>query len=115
MLININMGIITKTKFGEGLNKNIYKIISLLIFSAFTGILIIAFYEANHLFVIIVPFIIWFYLIMGYSVNVELSDEDIAGIVIMRPYGTAKMKRVFLEIFTFPAYYLIKSWKTNLK
>jgi len=113
-IIGIPIYIITKTKFGKGLNKNIHKVISSLIFSAFTGILIIALYETNHLFVIFVPFIIGFYIIIGYSVNVELSDEDIAGLVIMRPYGTGKIKKIFLEIVTFPAFYLIKSWKKNL-
>ena len=111
-ILCIPIYIITKTKFGERINKNIHKIISSLIFSAFTGILVIAFYETNHLFVVFVPVIIGFYAIIGYSAD-ELSDEDIAGWVIMRPYGTGKMKRVFLEIFTFPIFYFIKSWKNK--
>jgi xanthine/uracil permease len=112
-ILCIPIYIITKTKFGKKINKTIHKIISSLIFSAFTGILIIAFYETNRLFVVFVPFIIGFYLILGYSLNVELSDENKAALVTMRPYGTVNMKVIFFEIVTFPAFYLISSWKNN--
>ena len=112
-IFDILIYIITKTKFGERLNKNIHKIFSVLNFSVFIGIFFIGFYEINHLFIVFVPIIIGFYFILGYSFNFELSDEDIAMLVIMRPNGTVKMKRVFLEIVTFPVFYLIKSWKNE--
>ena len=111
-ILCIPIYIITKTKLGKKINKTIHKIISSLIFSAFTGIMVIAFYETNRLFIVFVPFIIGFYLILGYSLNVELSDEDKAALVTGM-YGIVKIKTIFFEIVTFPAFYLISSLKDN--
>ncbi|MDR2718014.1 MAG: hypothetical protein LBB89_08125 [Treponema sp.] len=109
-IVDIPVYIISKTNFGIKLSKNIHKIISLINFIVLSGILFISFYITNQLFIIFVPFIIIFYCILGYSLNVELTNEDKAGLVIPS-FSFKKMKIVFFEIITFPAFYLVNSWK----
>ena len=115
LIVNIILYILYKFKM---IKNNVYhKILStvdILIFSIISGF---GFYHVNKLLVYIVPIFVSFYCALGYGLNFEIDDEDKRSVVRLRTaiplpepiYGNSKI--IFLEIVTFPGWYLIKSWK----
>ena len=95
----------------------LHKIVSIIDNIFFILIVGYGFYRANPLFVILVPCILLIVYPLSWGLNKELSDDDVASVVILRspfPWKDESRKKVklgFAHFVTFPFYYLLDSWK----
>ena len=95
----------------------LHKIVSIIDNIIFIFIVGYGFYRANSLFVILVPCILLIVYPLSWGLNKELSDDDVASVVILRspfPWKDESRKKVklgFAHFVTFPFYYLLDSWK----
>ena len=75
------------------------------------------FYRTNPLFIILVPCVLLIVYPVSWGLNKELSDDDVASVVILRspfPWREESRKKIklgFAHFGTFPFYYLLDSWK----
>ena len=111
--INILLFIIEKFTYKF---KVMHKIMSAFDNIVFVLILGYGLYRENHLFVIFVPCILLILYPIVWGVNKELSKEERGSIVIVKsPIPLTKKQHdkiaiVFLNVGTFPFFYLLKSW-----
>ena len=95
----------------------LHKIVSIIDNIIFIFIVGYGFYRVNPLLVILVPSILLIAYPLSWGLNKELSDDDVASVVILRspfPWKDESRKKVklgFAHFVTFPFYYLLDSWK----
>lgn len=95
----------------------LHKIVSIIDNIIFIFIVGYGFYRVNPLLVILVPCILLIVYPLSWGLNKELSDDDVASVVILRspfPWKDESRKKVklgFAHFVTFPFYYLLDSWK----
>ena len=95
----------------------LHKILSIIDNLIFILIVGYGFYRANPLFVILVPCVLLIAYPLSWGLNKELSDDDVASVVILRspfPWREESRKKIkvgFAHFGTFPFYYLLDSWK----
>ena len=95
----------------------LHKIVSIIDNIIFIFIVGYGFYRVNPLLVILVPCILLIVYPVSWGLNKELSDDDVASVVILRsPFplreeSRKKLKLGFAHFGTFPFYYLLDSWK----
>jgi hypothetical protein len=88
-----------------------HRVISTIDNVLFTAIVSFSFYQIEPLFIIFSPIILLIACPISYGINEELSKEEKA--VLVTGGLPSSIKIIFIEIVTFPFYYLIKSWKRN--
>jgi hypothetical protein len=95
----------------------LHKIVSVIDNIIFIFIVGYGFYRVNPLLVILVPCVLLIVYPVSWELNKELSDDDVASVVILRsPFllreeSRKKLKLGFAHFGTFPFYYLLDSWK----
>ena len=95
----------------------LHKIVSIIDNIIFLFIVGYGFYRVNPLLVILVPCVLLIVYPVSWGLNKELSDDDVASVVILRsPFplreeSRKKLKLGFAHFGTFPFYYLLDSWK----
>ena len=95
----------------------LHKIVSIIDNIIFIFIVGYGFYRVNPLLVILVPSILLIAYPLSWGLNKELSDDDVASVVILRspfPWRKESRKKIkvgFAHFGTFPFYYLLDSWK----
>ena len=95
----------------------LHKIVSIIDNIIFIFIVGYGFYRINPLLVILVPCVLLIVYPVSWGLNKELSDDDVASVVILRsPFplreeSRKKLKLGFAHFGTFPFYYLLDSWK----
>ncbi len=95
----------------------LHKIVSIIDNIIFIFIVGYGFYRLNPLLVILVPCVLLIVYPVSWELNKELSDDDVASVVILRsPFPLSeesrkKLKLGFAHFGTFPFYYLLDSWK----
>ncbi len=95
----------------------LHKIVSIIDNIIFIFIVGYGFYRLNPLLVILVPCVLLIVYPVSWGLNKELSDDDVASVVILRsPFPLSeesrkKLKLGFAHFGTFPFYYLLDSWK----
>lgn len=95
----------------------LHKIVSIIDNIIFILIVGYGFYRTNPLFIILVPCVLLIVYPVSWGLNKELSDDDVASVVILRsPFpcreeSRKKIKLGFAHFGTFPFYYLLDSWK----
>ena len=95
----------------------LHKIVSIIDNIIFIFIVGYGFYRVNPLLVILVPCVLLIVYPVSWGLNKELSDDDVASVVILRsPFplreeSRKKLKLGFAHFGTFPFYYLLDSWK----
>ncbi len=95
----------------------LHKIVSIIDNIIFIFIVGYGFYRVNPLLVILVPCVLLIVYPVSWGLNKELSDDDVASVIILRsPFplreeSRKKLKLGFAHFGTFPFYYLLDSWK----
>lgn len=95
----------------------LHKIVSIIDNIIFILIVGYGFYRTNPLFIILVPCVLLIVYPVSWGLNKELSDDDVASVVILRspfPWREESRKKIklgFAHFGTFPFYYLLDSWK----
>lgn len=95
----------------------LHKIVSIIDNIIFIFIVGYGFYKVNPLLVILVPCVLLIVYPVSWGLNKELSDDDVASVIILRsPFplkeeSRKKLKLGFAHFGTFPFYYLLDSWK----
>ena len=114
VLLNLILFILYKFTNKLRILHRIVSIIDNIIFILIVGY---GFYRVNPLLVILVPCVLLIVYPLSWGLNKELSDDDVASVVILRspfPWKDESRKKVklgFAHFVTFPFYYLLDSWK----
>ena len=114
VLCNVILFIVYKLTHTVKILHRILSIIDNMLFAALLGY---GFYRMNPLLVILVPCVLLIVYPISWGLNEELSDEDVADLVILKcpiPIGEKNRKNLkltFAHFGTFPFYYLLDSWK----
>lgn len=114
VLLNLMLFILYKFTNKMRILHKIVSIIDNIIFILIVGY---GFYRTNPLFIILVPCVLLIVYPVSWGLNKELSDDDVASVVILRspfPWREESRKKIklgFAHFGTFPFYYLLDSWK----
>ena len=113
VLLNLMLFILYKFTNKMRILHKIVSIIDNIIFILIVGY---GFYRTNPLFIILVPCVLLIVYPVSWGLNKELSDDDVASVVILRspfPWREESRKKIklgFAHFGTFPFYYLLDSW-----
>ncbi len=115
LYIVVNMFFFIVYKFTRE-NKILHRILSIINTIGLSLLLGYGFYKIQPMFVILVPVVFFIELPISWGLNKELSDEEVASLVITKGFtllpkeSKAKLSLVFIHFITFPFFYLLDSW-----